>query len=94
MTRENLLAVAEAYGSPLYVYDTTKMESQYKRLTKAFSKVKQVKVNYAVKALSNISVLKFLHSLGAGMDTVSIQVGGPWIGAEKVGNSFRLIIAR
>ena len=73
MTRENLLAVAEAYGSPLYVYDTTKMESQYKRLTKAFSKVKQVKVNYAVKALSNISVLKFLHSLGAGMDTVSIQ---------------------
>jgi diaminopimelate decarboxylase len=49
------------------------MEAQYKRLTAAFSKVKHLKVNYAAKALTNISVLKFINHLGAGLDTVSIQ---------------------
>jgi len=73
MTNQDLLSVVEAYGSPVYVYDADKMAAQYKRLTKAFKKVNKVKINYAVKALSNISVLKYLHSLGAGMDTVSIQ---------------------
>jgi diaminopimelate decarboxylase len=65
--------VVREYDSPIYVYDASKMEAQYKRLSSAFSKVKKVKINYAVKALSNISVLKLLHSFGAGMDTVSIQ---------------------
>ncbi|MCB0457568.1 MAG: diaminopimelate decarboxylase [Flavobacteriaceae bacterium] len=73
MTNEDLLTVVSEFNSPVYVYDASKMEAQYKRLTSAFSKVKKVKVNYAVKALSNISVLKLLHSFGAGMDTVSIQ---------------------
>ncbi|MEZ4778723.1 MAG: diaminopimelate decarboxylase [Flavobacteriaceae bacterium] len=73
MTNKDLLAVANEFNSPVYVYDASKMEAQYKRLTNAFSKVKRLKVNYAVKALSNISVLKLLHSFGAGMDTVSIQ---------------------
>ncbi|NCT18957.1 MAG: diaminopimelate decarboxylase, partial [Flavobacteriia bacterium] len=58
---------------PVYVYDAEKITSQYKRLDSAFKKVKQVKFNYAVKALSNISVLKLMNSLGAGLDTVSIQ---------------------
>jgi diaminopimelate decarboxylase len=49
------------------------MISQYKRLTDAFSKVKQLRLNYAAKALSNISVLKLFNSLGSGLDTVSIQ---------------------
>lgn len=73
MTHQDLLHITNEFGSPVYVYDAVKMESQYNRLTKAFHKVKKVKVNYAVKALSNISVLKLLHSFGAGMDTVSIQ---------------------
>ena len=73
MTNQDLLTVVREYDSPIYVYDASKMEAQYKRLSSAFSKVKKVKINYAVKALSNISVLKLLHSFGAGMDTVSIQ---------------------
>jgi len=73
MNNNDLLLAIEEFGSPLYMYDAAKIESQYKRLVKAFKGVKQLKLNYAVKALSNISVLKFLHSLGAGMDTVSIQ---------------------
>lgn len=73
MNTKTLLQIAKDYGSPVYVYDSEKIVSQYKRLTTAFNKVKQVKINYAVKALSNVSVLKLMHSLGAGLDTVSIQ---------------------
>ena len=73
MERTQLLKLANTYGSPLYVYDTDKIESQYNRLTNAFSSVKSLKLNYAVKALSNINILKFLENIGAGLDTVSIQ---------------------
>ena len=73
MNQDTLLQIAKEYGSPVYVYDTHKIEIQYKRLTAAFNKVKHLKVNYAAKALTNISVLKFINQLGAGLDTVSIQ---------------------
>ncbi len=73
MERTQLLELANKYGSPLYVYDTDKIESQYNRLTNAFSSVKNLKLNYAVKALSNINILKFFKNLGSGLDTVSIQ---------------------
>ena len=42
-------------------------------LPKLFDKVKSVKIHYAVKALSNPNILRFLNALGAGMDTVSLQ---------------------
>jgi diaminopimelate decarboxylase len=71
--RTQLLELAKKYGSPIYVYDTGKIESQYNRLTAAFSTVKSLKLNYAVKALSNINILKFFKNIGAGLDTVSIQ---------------------
>ncbi|MDN3594757.1 diaminopimelate decarboxylase [Zunongwangia endophytica] len=73
MTNQDLLAIANEYGSPVYVYDAEKIEAQYKRLTSAFSSVKNLRIHYAVKALSNISILKFLSKLGSGLDTVSIQ---------------------
>ena len=73
MLDEQLLTIAKDFGSPIYVYDAEKIASQYNRLTSAFSKVKKLRINYAVKALSNISVLKFLNSLGSSLDTVSIQ---------------------
>jgi diaminopimelate decarboxylase len=73
MEHNTLLQIARDYGSPVYVYDAEKIGSQYKRLTSAFNKVKKLKINYAVKALSNISVLKLFNTLGSGLDTVSIQ---------------------
>ncbi|WP_054852887.1 diaminopimelate decarboxylase [Olleya sp. ITB9] len=73
MQNSQLLEIAKDFGSPVYVYDANIIEAQYKRLTSAFNTVKQLKINYAVKALSNISVLKFMKQLGAGLDTVSIQ---------------------
>ncbi|HMC01864.1 MAG TPA: diaminopimelate decarboxylase [Flavobacteriaceae bacterium] len=73
MENKTLLKIARDFGSPVYVYDSEKIISQYKRLTSAFKKVKNLKINYAVKALSNISVLKLLNTLGSSLDTVSIQ---------------------
>ncbi|MBE7630115.1 diaminopimelate decarboxylase [Tenacibaculum piscium] len=73
MNREALLDLANKYGSPLYIYDTEKIIDQYKNMTTAFSKVKNLKINYAVKALSNINILKVFKTLNSGLDTVSIQ---------------------
>lgn len=73
MTNEFLISLTDKYESPLYVYDAEKIISQYNRLTNAFSSVKNLKINYATKALSNISVLKIFNSLDAGLDTVSVQ---------------------
>ena len=73
MLDNQLLKIAQEFGSPVYVYDAEKIENQYKRLTNAFKGVKKLKLNYAVKALSNISILKLFKSLGSGIDTVSIQ---------------------
>ncbi|MFV8282656.1 diaminopimelate decarboxylase [Christiangramia marina] len=72
MTHKDLLSVANDFGSPVYVYDAEKITSQYQRLTNAF-RVDKLRIHYAVKALSNISILKLLNSLGCGLDTVSIQ---------------------
>jgi diaminopimelate decarboxylase len=73
MLENHLLKIAEDFGSPVYVYDAEKIETQYKRLTNAFKDVKHLKINYAVKALSNISILKLFNSFGSGIDTVSLQ---------------------
>lgn len=73
MSPRDLLSLSEQFGNPLYVYDTSTIENQYNRLAKAFSKVENLRINYAMKALSNISVLKLLNTLGSGLDTVSIQ---------------------
>ncbi|MFJ1365528.1 diaminopimelate decarboxylase [Capnocytophaga canimorsus] len=73
MKTTDLLAISERFGNPIYVYDAHKIISQYQRLTSAFTQVKHLRINYAVKALSNISVLKLLKQLGSGLDTVSIQ---------------------
>lgn len=73
MNTQQLLKLTTKYQSPLYVYDTEKIISQYTKITTAFSKVKNVKINYAVKALSNINILKVFNTLNSGLDTVSIQ---------------------
>ena len=73
MQTSALLALAEEFGNPLYVYDAAIIEQQYNRLTTAFSKVENLRINYAMKALSNVTILKVLKQLGSGLDTVSIQ---------------------
>ncbi|PID69835.1 MAG: diaminopimelate decarboxylase [Flavobacteriales bacterium] len=73
MDRKKLLALAKKYDTPLYVYNANTIAKQYKRMVNAFKSVKNLRINYAVKALSNISILKFLKDMGSGLDTVSVQ---------------------
>ena len=73
MEIKDLLSITDTFGSPIYVYDAEKISSQYKRLSNAFGNIPSLKINYAMKALSNISILKLMKKLGAGLDTVSIQ---------------------
>jgi len=73
MENKFLISLAKKYESPLYVYDADKIIAQYHRLASAFSTVKKLKINYAMKALPNISILKLFNSLNSGLDTVSVQ---------------------
>ena len=73
MKHADLLDIARAFGAPVYVYDSGKIKEQVKRLVSAFDAVPALRLNYAAKALSNISVLRYMQHLGCGLDTVSIQ---------------------
>lgn len=63
--------LATKYGTPLYIYDFDYIKSRYLALKNAFSARKSL-ICFAVKANSNLSVLKFLANLGSGFDCVSI----------------------
>ncbi len=65
--------IAKQYGAPVYIYDAHRIVSQFDRLKSAFTSVKNLKLHYAVKANSNLSILRLIHGLGAGLDTVSIE---------------------
>ena len=59
------------YGTPLYLYDFNHITTQYKALKDAFRARKSL-ICYAVKANSNLSIIKHLGDMGAGCDCVSI----------------------
>ncbi len=63
--------LAQQYGTPLYVYDFDAMEERYETLKAAFKGRKSM-MAYAVKANSNLSVVRHFAKLGAGADCVSI----------------------
>ncbi len=67
-----LTDLCEEFGTPLYVYDAKKITSQVHEMQDAFSG-SNMKIKYAVKALSNISILRLMNRLGVGLDVVSIQ---------------------
>lgn len=68
----DLLDVVSEFGSPLYVYDADKIGQQIENLKSAFPGLK-LRIKYACKSLTNISILKLVRAYGAELDTVSIQ---------------------
>jgi diaminopimelate decarboxylase len=69
-----LSRIAEAVGTPVYVYSTATLERHYRVFEAALRRHPQLgqpRIAYAVKANSNIAVLATLAPLGAGADTVS-----------------------
>ena len=73
MKIEKLKKAAQNYGTPLYVYDLSLIDRQLNKLREAFKKINNYKIHFAAKALSNISILKYINNLGLGLDAVSIE---------------------
>jgi diaminopimelate decarboxylase len=62
--------IAAAVGTPFYLYSAATFAAQYRRFTEAFSEERPL-ICYAVKANSNLAVLRLFAGLGAGADVVS-----------------------
>ena len=100
----DLAAVARLYGTPTYVYSATTIEENYRRLADCLPGL-EIGICYAVKANSNLAVLRHLHNLGAGFDLVSqgeirrvLAVGGDlcrsvFAGVGKSEDEIRLALA-
>ena len=67
----DLAAVAQLYGTPTYVYSAATMADNYNRLAQGLGGLDDVQVCYAMKANSNIAVLRHFANLGAAFDLVS-----------------------
>jgi diaminopimelate decarboxylase len=68
-----LSAIAEAVGTPVYVYSSATLERHFTVLRDALTGagLRNPLIAFAVKANSNLAVLRTLANLGAGADTVS-----------------------
>ena len=71
LSHQQLVKIANEFGTPLYVYHAEKIKEQYNKLVSAFKNTNTV-FFYACKALTNISILKYIKSLGANVDCSSI----------------------
>ncbi|QJW88606.1 diaminopimelate decarboxylase [Spirosoma taeanense] len=68
----DVLAIADEFGLPLYVYDADKIIEKIGLLRSSFAGV-NLKIKYAAKALTNISILKLMRQQGVEMDSVSVN---------------------
>lgn len=73
--------VADRVGTPSYLYSRASMEHAYRRLDSALGKIPHT-ICYAVKANSNLGILRVFARLGAGFDIVS---GGELYRLRRVG---------
>jgi diaminopimelate decarboxylase len=72
LSNSQLVDLAERFGTPLYVYHAEKIKEQYERLLSGFSEI-NTRFFFACKALTNINILKYISSLGCGIDCSSIN---------------------
>ncbi len=79
----DLLSLAETHGTPLYVYSAGTLRNHFRRLDAALAGVDH-EIAFAVKANSNLSVLRLLAAEGAGFDIVS---GGELFRVIKAGGN-------
>jgi diaminopimelate decarboxylase len=72
MNNSELLKISKQFDTPVYVYDAENIVNQYRKLKNAFAPL-DVKLHYAMKALSNVNILRLLKKEGSGLDSVSIE---------------------
>ena len=73
--------IAAQVGTPFYCYSTATLTRHFRLFDEALEGVDHL-VCYAVKAASNVAILKTLAEMGAGMDVVS---GGEYARAKAAG---------
>lgn len=65
--------LAAGFGTPLYVYDRRVLETRFDELRQTFaSRFRKLRILYAVKANSNVALIRLLHLRGAGAEVVSL----------------------
>jgi diaminopimelate decarboxylase len=74
-------AAAQRFGTPLYLYSRASIEQAYRRMDAAFGKLPHT-VCYAIKANSNLGILRVFAALGSGFDIVS---GGELYRLRRIG---------
>lgn len=67
-----LKSLAEKFGTPLYVYDASKIIQQCKKLALAFKGI-DCCIKYAAKANSNLAILKLMQRQKIGLDAASLE---------------------
>jgi len=72
LSHAQLIAAAEKFGTPLYVYHAERIREQYEKLTAAFAGM-NTRFFYASKALTNINVLRYVQHIGSSIDCSSIN---------------------
>jgi len=73
--------IAERVGTPAYVYSQSSIERAYRRMDRAFGRLPHT-ICYAVKANSNLGILRVFAALGSGFDIVS---GGELYRLRRIG---------
>lgn len=68
----SVASLISQFDSPLYVYSLSSIKEQYEKMASAF-KIFPHRIHYAIKAMNNLAILKFIYSLGASADTVSVE---------------------
>jgi diaminopimelate decarboxylase len=84
----SVAAAAKHLGTPSYLYSRACIEQAYRRLHRAFGKLPHT-ICYAVKANSNLSILRIFAALGSGFDVVS---GGELYRLRRIGVAARRIV--
>jgi len=72
LSNQQLIDIANEFGTPVYIYHTEKISEQYQKLKHAFKK-SDSRFFYACKSLTNINILKLMKQIGASLDCVSIN---------------------
>jgi diaminopimelate decarboxylase len=72
LSHNQLAAIADEFGTPVYVYHAEKIAEQFQKLKDAFAK-QDVVFFYASKALTNVNILQYVKSLGANVDCSSVN---------------------
>ncbi|MDE3183712.1 MAG: diaminopimelate decarboxylase [Bacteroidota bacterium] len=72
LSHSQLTAIAEEFGTPVYIYHAEKIAEQYQKLKDAFAN-QDVVIFYASKALTNVNILRYIKSIGANVDCSSIN---------------------